>query len=96
MNANVYFLDLAVHVFGLSSCTGAVCDDMFDIQDAQVACRSLGYQAAESLVVGGAGASNRPSGGSWVPGMMILMDDMQCVGNESSLEWRATVIRQRL
>ena len=55
---------------------GTVCDDRWDINDATVACRQLGYPGAEAAlftfnVVDGSGP--------------ILLDDVQCLGTESRL-----------
>ncbi|KAL5019244.1 hypothetical protein ScPMuIL_004966 [Solemya velum] len=56
---------------------GVVCDDMWDLEDARVVCRALGFPGAEdatSLSDFGDGNGN------------FLLDDVQCFGNESSLE----------
>lgn len=55
---------------------GTVCDDRWDINDATVACRQLGYTGADAAlftfnVVDGTGP--------------ILLDDVQCTGTESRL-----------
>ena len=55
---------------------GTVCDDYWDINDARVVCRQLGFPDAEaayqgSLVRDGTG--------------QIWLDDVKCRGNESSL-----------
>ncbi|XP_033107284.1 scavenger receptor class A member 5-like, partial [Anneissia japonica] len=52
---------------------GTVCDDMFGMNDANVACRSLGYVGA---------ASYRTWGGGGGP---IWIDDLQCGGGESQI-----------
>ena len=54
---------------------GTVCDDEWDMDDAQVLCRSMGYGDAQSATSGssyGQGSGN------------IAFDNVQCVGNESS------------
>ena len=53
-----------------------VCDDGWNLNDANVACRSLGYSAA-SAAIGGA----RYGQGTG----RIILDDLVCSGNESSL-----------
>lgn len=55
---------------------GTVCDDDFDINDARVACRMLGYTGNYSVV----NANNVPDGSG-----PIYLDDLACVGTESSL-----------
>jgi len=55
---------------------GTVCDDRWDINDATVACRQLGYPGADAAlytfnVVDGTGP--------------ILLDDVQCTGTEANL-----------
>ncbi|XP_071796352.1 scavenger receptor cysteine-rich type 1 protein M130-like [Asterias amurensis] len=55
---------------------GTVCQDDWDISDATVICRQLGFQAATAIVLNaGFGPGNGP----------IFMDDVQCDGSESSL-----------
>ncbi|XP_078696446.1 uncharacterized protein LOC144924760 [Branchiostoma floridae x Branchiostoma belcheri] len=55
---------------------GTVCDDQFEISDAHVACRMLGY--SEASEVHGSAHFGQGSGD-------IYMDDVQCSGDESSL-----------
>lgn len=54
-----------------------ICDDSWDLPDAHVACRMLGYPGAESAL----------ASGFFGPGEAgILLDDVECIGNETSLE----------
>ena len=54
-----------------------ICDDYWDLRDAHVACRMLGYPGAQSAL----------TGGFFGPGEAgILLDDVECIGNETSLE----------
>ncbi|XP_059813815.1 galectin-3-binding protein-like isoform X1 [Hypanus sabinus] len=55
---------------------GTVCDDGWDLTDAHVVCRSLGYLNATEAVAGGFfGSGSGP----------ILLDDVSCTGTETSL-----------
>ena len=55
---------------------GTVCDDNWDIKDARVVCRQLGYPSAV-----GAPQSARFGQGSG----KIWLDEVQCQGNETSI-----------
>ncbi|XP_035697079.1 deleted in malignant brain tumors 1 protein-like [Branchiostoma floridae] len=55
---------------------GTVCDDSFDMLDAAVVCRSLGYTGAQEYR--GSASFGRGSG-------PIYMDDLACTGSEISL-----------
>ncbi|XP_066296100.1 deleted in malignant brain tumors 1 protein-like [Branchiostoma lanceolatum] len=66
---------LEVRPFG-SYVWGTVCDDDFDMNDATVACRMLGYSEASEY---------RGSGGFGQGSGDIYMDDLSCTGNENSL-----------
>ncbi|XP_078697156.1 ZP domain-containing protein-like isoform X1 [Branchiostoma floridae x Branchiostoma belcheri] len=59
---------------------GGVCDDDWDINDATVVCRQLGYQSASEASV-----FAKYSNGSDVT-TFYWLDNVQCSGNESSLE----------
>lgn len=57
---------------------GTICDDYWTIEDADVACRQLGFQgavAARTDAAFGAAESSTP----------ILLDDVECTGEETSL-----------
>ena len=56
---------------------GTVCDDDWDINDAKVVCRQLGFGRAIKAFKGGA---FEPGNGK------IWMDDVTCTGNERSLK----------
>ncbi|XP_048587258.1 uncharacterized protein LOC5508390 isoform X2 [Nematostella vectensis] len=55
---------------------GTVCDDLWDIKDADVVCRELGYP----------GALSAQGGATWGIGAgSIWLDNLECTGNESRL-----------
>lgn len=64
-----------VEVF-ITSQWSTVCDDLWDIRDADAVCRQLGYPRALAAASG----NTFPMGNG-----SILLTGLQCVGNESSL-----------
>lgn len=56
---------------------GTVCDDLWDLEDASVVCQQLGYPGArEAYRASAFGEGHDP----------IWLDNVQCVGNESSID----------
>ena len=55
---------------------GTVCDDSWNQRDTDVVCRSLGYPSGQVVEHGDFGMGSGP----------IWMDEVQCSGDESSLE----------
>ena len=55
---------------------GTVCDDFWDINDARVICRQLGYP--DAIIAPGSARFGTGSGQIW-------LDDVNCQGNETSI-----------
>ena len=71
-----------VEALGFNGQWGGVCDDGFDINDANVICRMLGFPSAiAALAFSSADASygTAPSGNDFV------LDDLGCTGSETSI-----------
>ena len=59
---------------------GTVCDDGWDLNDAQVVCRQLGYDLTNNTItIRGSAYYGQGSG-------QILLNNVNCVGNESTIE----------
>ena len=56
---------------------GTVCDDGWDLTDAHVVCRQLGYPGAEKAMIQGDGVLTGTG--------QIWLDEVNCNGNESFL-----------
>ena len=57
---------------------GSVCDDLFNSKAAAVVCRQLGFSVALSV-------KKRAALGGAEDGVRILLDDLECRGDEGSL-----------
>ena len=71
-----------VEALGTNARWGGVCDDDFDIDDAHVICRMLGFPSALKALGGKTAAAlygTAPSGRNFV------LDDLRCTGNEDSV-----------
>ena len=68
-----------VEALGTNGQWGGVCDDNFDINDAHVICRMLGYPSAIAAVDAKVTYGNNPSGSSYV------LDNLNCDGSELSV-----------
>ncbi|KAK3088747.1 hypothetical protein FSP39_023242 [Pinctada imbricata] len=66
---------------------GTVCDDAWDVDDAKVACRSLGLPYKFAIPVSNAGFGEGTG--------RIHMDDVSCTGSESSLRYCTYVNRTK-
>ena len=54
---------------------GTICDDSWDLKDAEVLCRQLGFDEALEAYINGEGVGDN----------RFFMDDVNCVGNETNL-----------
>jgi len=59
---------------------GTVCDDFWDVNDAQVVCRQLGYSIDGAISYMRVGIPPFGAGSG-----LIRLDNVECIGNESSL-----------
>ena len=71
-----------VEGFGKNGQWGGICDDNFDINDAHVICRMLGYPFARAALASSTAVNlygTAPSGNKFV------LDELGCTGNEASI-----------
>ena len=71
-----------VEALGTNGQWGGVCDDSFDINDAHVVCKNLGFPSAKVALASGTADNvygTAPSGNYFV------LDDLQCTGSETSI-----------
>ena len=71
-----------VEGFGTNGQWGGICDDNFDINDANVICRMLGFPLATAAL---AYSSADDLYGTAPSGNKFVLDDLGCTGNESSI-----------
>jgi len=75
-----------VEVLATDGNWGGVCDDYFDIHDANVICRMFGFPGAEFAYNNDNGLATNVFGTSaLVAGSSFALDDLQCTGTESSI-----------
>ena len=65
-----------VEIYHMSA-WGTICDDSWDLNDAQVVCRQLGFPPASRAI--GSASFGEGSG-------RILLDDVSCTGGEAFIE----------
>ena len=71
-----------VEALGTNGQWGGVCDDSFDINDAHVVCKMLGFPSAKKALASGTADNvygTAPSGDDFV------LDDLGCTGSETSI-----------
>ena len=68
-----------VEALGSNGAWGGICDDEWDIKDANVVCRMLGYPSASAFYKGQSAFGQAPSGSRFV------LDNLHCIGTESSV-----------
>ena len=71
-----------VEALGINGVWGGICDDEFDIKDANVICKMLGFPFAKEALADGTAQNvygTAPSGDTFV------LDDLGCIGNETSV-----------
>ena len=71
-----------IEVLGIDGQWGGVCDNGFDIHDAHVICKMLGYPTAIEALANGAADDlygTAPSGSNFA------LDNLDCSGSESSI-----------
>ena len=85
-----------VEVLGTNGQWGGICDNEFDLDDADVICRMLGFPLASAALVSsiaGGVYGTAPSGNKFV------LDHLGCTGNETSIfdcshsgEWKGSCV----
>ena len=71
-----------VEGLGFNGQWGGICDDNFDINDANVICRMLGFPSAIAAL---AFSSADALYGTAESGDNFVLDDLECTGNETSV-----------
>ena len=71
-----------VEGLGTNGQWGGICDDDFDINDAKVICRMLGFNFTNTAL---ANSTADDLYGMAPSGNTFVIDDLDCIGNESSV-----------
>ena len=76
-----------VEALGINGQWGGICDDDFDVNEANVICRMLGYPEPGSLIGTAALASSTADDlyGTAPSGSNFVLDGLGCTGNEESI-----------
>ena len=71
-----------IEVLGIDGQWGGVCDNGFDIHDAHVICKMLGYPTAIEALANGAADDLY---GTAPSGSFFVLDNLDCSGSEASI-----------